>query len=965
MAPHSNESKPMYQKDEKALCFHGELLYEAKVLEVRRQDAKDKTSPHEYRVHYKGWKNTWDDWVPQDRLRKLTDDNRELAANLKRELTASAPKVAPKSTGKTRRGHGSEIGSGRGSEERTSSVPAAGGRGSKRARDNEVEKPLQAFCFVQSSGKQRVRLYDLKPLGLCVAAFDTPSIQNSTAPSICLDLAIMPPKKQTARVSDGIDNQGSASGPGQKSGNIAKEDGNTNNGAGADIDLQQFLHQPRRAALKAAQAITDSATKKPQTSTVATKPTPKKPKTAVQKKSDVSGTGLGGQSSKQRKTSTGNKGKNAANTSASPATGRAPSIRQQIINKKKSASELKPKMSDDEEEVADSEEDTISVVGGSAKGHTADDDAAADAKATRYATRSTVAKESPVAEQPTSNSNVPVKIKFNLRSATHNATTSSTEQLKNETSRDSSSTMHSNPSVLGTSGAPSARTPGPAPSTETEVPALTWNKYRQALPDPRNELAPLTIDEVLARPAPADEPEYLSRSTATGPVNWHFPLIGGTTYHEAASILIELSQAREGDREYRPAVVPPHGIAFEPLDPPGSGTPFDALKHEARLVKALQRNTEDTLSGWNQEHLMLLPPHVVDQLDVSVLEQLPFAVLKSQPANILQKLPKNSWFLERLRKEWLKEQVAAQFAALGGSDAEDDDDEGADAGDDSDANASDDDGDTDMEPEVYKDEDADADAGDDVDTGNTYMDLSMKTESDSEMIDSVVPKENIQLQKPVRLDFTKLFDRQGDISLNQTDVTNTYFRSFGQEENFLTRPSIHISVPDHLKNLLVDDWENVTKSLLLVPLPSQAPANYILDDYYNEERNNRLVGSADLEILEEFVTGLKTYFDKALGKILLYRFERNQLQEVRKLWESGKYKDWEGKGPGDCYGAEHLTRMIVNLPEIVAQTNMDAESVTRLKLELSKFTTWLSRNSSRFFCAKYEKPSAEYIESAR
>jgi len=106
---------------------------------------------------------------------------------------------------------------------------------------------------------------------------------------------------------------------------------------------------------------------------------------------------------------------------------------------------------------------------------------------------------------------------------------------------------------------------------------------------------------------------------------------------------------------------------------------------------------------------------------------------------------------------------------------------------------------------------------------------------------------------------------------------------------------------------------------------------------------------------------------------------------VRKLWESGKYKEWDGKGPGDCYGAEHLTRMIgtstrpilnlsrrftnkscpVNLPEIIAQTNMDAESVARLKSELSKFSTWLSRNSARFFCAKYEKPSAEYIESAR
>ncbi|OAL22905.1 hypothetical protein AYO22_06813 [Fonsecaea multimorphosa] len=41
---------------------------------------------------------------------------------------------------KMRRGQDSEIGSGRGSEERTSSVPAAGGRGSKRARDNDLEK---------------------------------------------------------------------------------------------------------------------------------------------------------------------------------------------------------------------------------------------------------------------------------------------------------------------------------------------------------------------------------------------------------------------------------------------------------------------------------------------------------------------------------------------------------------------------------------------------------------------------------------------------------------------------------------------------------------------------------------------------------------------------------------------------------------------------------------------------------
>jgi len=165
--------------------------------------------------------------------------------------------------------------------------------------------------------------------------------------------------------------------------------------------------------------------------------------------------------------------------------------------------------------------------------------------------------------------------------------------------------------------------------------------------------------------------------------------------------------------------------------------------------------------------------------------------------------------------------------------------------------------------------------------------------------------------------------------------------------------------------MLVDDWENVTKSLLLVPLPSRAPANYILDDYFNEEKMNRRLGSTEADILEEFVSGMKVYFEKAIGKLLLYRFERPQLAEVRKLWESGKYKEWEGKGPGDCYGAEHLGRMLTNLPEIIAQTNMDAESVARLKAELTKFSTWLSRNSTRYFCAKYEKPSPEYVEAAR
>ena len=43
-----------YAIDERVLCWHQDLVYEAKVLEVKR----DAETP-EYYVHYKGWKNTY------------------------------------------------------------------------------------------------------------------------------------------------------------------------------------------------------------------------------------------------------------------------------------------------------------------------------------------------------------------------------------------------------------------------------------------------------------------------------------------------------------------------------------------------------------------------------------------------------------------------------------------------------------------------------------------------------------------------------------------------------------------------------------------------------------------------------------------------------------------------------------------------------------------------------------------
>jgi mortality factor 4-like protein 1 len=169
-----------------------------------------------------------------------------------------------------------------------------------------------------------------------------------------------------------------------------------------------------------------------------------------------------------------------------------------------------------------------------------------------------------------------------------------------------------------------------------------------------------------------------------------------------------------------------------------------------------------------------------------------------------------------------------------------------------------------------------------------------------------------------------------------------------------------------LKAILVDDWENITKNNELVKLPSAHPVNKVLDTYFEEEKQKRRPGSADLDLLEEFIAGTKSYFTRCLGRILLYRFERLQYADMRKSWDNAPAGgDMDGKGPGDVYGAEHLARLVVKMPELIAQTNMDRQSVDRLREEMTKLCLWLGRNSGTYFTTAYEKPSPEYLESVK
>jgi len=97
----------------------------------------------------------WDDWVPQERMRKLTEENKELASNLKKDMDAQRRAAAGKPmlpVKGTKRPYGSDLAgsSARGSEDRSSvAPPPPPPKGTKRGREIEgIDKVRVRFLVL-------------------------------------------------------------------------------------------------------------------------------------------------------------------------------------------------------------------------------------------------------------------------------------------------------------------------------------------------------------------------------------------------------------------------------------------------------------------------------------------------------------------------------------------------------------------------------------------------------------------------------------------------------------------------------------------------------------------------------------------------------------------------------------------------------------------------------------------------
>lgn len=154
-------------------------------------------------------------------------------------------------------------------------------------------------------------------------------------------------------------------------------------------------------------------------------------------------------------------------------------------------------------------------------------------------------------------------------------------------------------------------------------------------------------------------------------------------------------------------------------------------------------------------------------------------------------------------------------------------------------------------------------------------------------------------------------------------------------------PQVKLAMPFTLKKQLVDDWEMVTREPhQLVPLPRTPSAATILAAFLEQKKEKSGTSALQLRRFQELMEGIRMYFDKALPLILLYRHEREQYEAMKAQYTAGAAAGSAGESkdagtgvfkPSEVYGAEHLLRLFVRLPHLLAQTAMSAQEVTQVR----------------------------------
>jgi len=192
-------------------------------------------------------------------------------------------------------------------------------------------------------------------------------------------------------------------------------------------------------------------------------------------------------------------------------------------------------------------------------------------------------------------------------------------------------------------------------------------------------------------------------------------------------------------------------------------------------------------------------------------------------------------------------------------------------------------------------------------------------------------------------------------------------------DQFRGRQEVRVNMPDELKELVVDDWDMITRNNKLCRLPATKTIDDILNDYVQFRNSHK--GKQGNGNVNETVTGIREYFNEMLGVHLLYKCERPQfndlLEELEKL--PGAAPPIEDGGSTakpryqltSRYGFPHLLRLFVKIGQMLAYTDLDQKAIKSITGWLHEFLDYLTRNKANFFrMDDYITPPPDYLRRA-
>ncbi|CAI2349517.1 unnamed protein product [Caenorhabditis sp. 36 PRJEB53466] len=204
----------------------------------------------------------------------------------------------------------------------------------------------------------------------------------------------------------------------------------------------------------------------------------------------------------------------------------------------------------------------------------------------------------------------------------------------------------------------------------------------------------------------------------------------------------------------------------------------------------------------------------------------------------------------------------------------------------------------------------------------------------------------------------------------------------------LDEKDLNIELPKPLRRLLVDDYDLISRNFNL-----RVPAEWTIDRIVADYIKTIPVTHEQLKSIDELYVeydnadqkvtnvalictarGLCDYFNVILGYQLLYKFERNQYNDLVQAEAASKglkrgnvaTLPEHGFRASAHYGLIHLVRMIARLPKLLNLTQWNDHLINRIMGGVHDFVVFLNKNHRQYFAFadEYQSATSEYYRRA-